>query len=435
MAATVRIIGRSFREFLSETGRKNLTRVVQELDQRKEGNRYLWVAGGLAARRDDGGEFPAEATLSSFEMGGAEFYTLVLRSVNDRLEAERCIQSLRERTAYLHEEIKSLRQFDQILGSSPALLAVLKEVEQVSATDATVLLLGETGTGKELVAHAIHEGSGRREQPLIRVNCAAIPGSLIESELFGHEKGAFTGATQRRDGRFTLADGGTLFLDEVGELPPELQVKLLRVLQEGEFEPLGSALTRKVDVRLIAATNRDLQAEVSAKRFREDLFYRLNVFPIRLPPLRERDNDVLELASEFVRRFASDMGREISPFDEAVKQALRTYTWPGNVRELRNVMERAVITSQSGRIDLDRALPELARWEQAPPQDQIHSEDSERIRTINELRELERGNILRALKVSSWKVSGRQGAAFLLGMNPSTLNSRMQALEIRRPRE
>jgi PAS domain S-box-containing protein len=423
-------IGRSFTELLSDAGREKLSRVRAELDRRSEGDRYLWIAGGLAARTDDGRGFPAEATLSSFEMRRQEFYTLIVRNVNDRLEAEQRIQCLEEQTAYLREEIKALRQFDRILGTSQALLSVLKEVDQVSGTDTTVLILGETGTGKELIARAIHDGSSRRRRSLINVNCAAIPANLIESELFGHEKGAFTGATQRRDGRFTLADGGTMFLDEVGELPLELQGKLLRVLQEGEFEPVGSARTRRVDVRLIAATNRDLQAQTAAGRFREDLFYRLNVFPIRIPPLRERGDDVIELASEFARRFARNMGRDIEPLDEAVKRRLRAYAWPGNIRELQNVIERAVITARSGQLDLDRALPEATRSETmsiAP------TEDDGRIRTVDEMRESERANILRALEASKWKVAGQNGAARRLGMNPSTLNSRMNALEIRRP--
>jgi PAS domain S-box-containing protein len=426
-----KLVGRLFTELLEKGGRERLSQVIGELDQRQREERYLWIAGGLASCKNDGKPFLAEATLSRFEMRRQEFYTLILRNVDDRLEAERRIQSLEEQTAYLREEIKALRQFDRILGTSPALLSVLKEVEQVSGTDATVLILGETGTGKELFARAIHDGSARRRGPLITVNCAAIPANLIESELFGHEKGAFTGATQRRDGRFTLADGGSLFLDEIGELPLELQGKLLRVLQEGEFEPVGSGRTRKVDVRLIAATNRDLKTEVAAGRFREDLYYRLDVFPIRLPPLRERGDDVVLLACEFARSFARDIGREVEPLDEAVKRRLRAYSWPGNVRELQNVIERAVITAQSGKLNLDRALPEATRPAARTGASEVDS--GGRIRTVDEMRELERGNIVRALEACDWKVAGRNGAAQRLGMNPSTLTSRMTALKIRRP--
>ena len=427
------LVGRPITEFLSEKGKEKLSQVMDELRGRSREERYLWIAGGLAACKEDGESIPAEATVSTFEMAGQEFYTLILRNVNDRLEAERRIQRLEEQTAYLREEIDALRQFDRILGTSPALLSVLKEVDQVSATDTTVLILGETGTGKELIARAIHEGSRRRRAPLINLNCAAIPANLIESELFGHERGAFTGATQRRDGRFTLADGGTLFLDEVGELPLELQGKLLRVLQEGEFEPVGSARTRKVDVRLIAATNRDLKTEITEGRFREDLFYRVNVFPILLPALRERGDDVVELAGEFARRFARDMGKELEPFDEVVKQRLSAYTWPGNIRELQNVIERAVITSRSGRLDLDRALPESTRAGTDTSPAIAPAESDDRIRTADEMRDLERTNLVRALKACGWKVTGSQGAARRVGMNPSTLNSRMKALGIRRP--
>jgi PAS domain S-box-containing protein len=424
------LLGRSFTELLTESGADTLCRVTEELTSGKRTERYLWIPGGLGARRDDGSEFPAEATLSAFERDGERFYTLILRDVNDRLEAERRIESLEGQTAYLREQIQSLRHFDRVVGRSHALLSVLKEVDQVAGTDATVLVLGETGTGKELIARAIHEGSRRRREALITLNCAAIPANLIESELFGHEKGAFTGASERREGRFALADRGTLFLDEVGELPLELQGKLLRVLQEGEFEPVGSARTRTVDVRLVAATNRDLKAEVAEGRFREDLYYRLAVFPIRLPPLRERDDDVVLLASELAARFGRDMGREIAPLDEAAKQRLRAYPWPGNVRELQNVIERAVITAEGGRLNLDRALPEAG----AAVRSIERPRDDERILTVGELQELERANVVRALEACDWKVSGRDGAAAKLGMNPSTLTSRIKALGIRRPR-
>jgi transcriptional regulator with GAF, ATPase, and Fis domain len=308
---------------------------------------------------------------------------------------------------------------------------VLQSVAQVAPTDTTVLVLGETGTGKELVARAIHAASGRRGRPLINVNCAALPATLIESELFGHEVGAFTGAIKRRQGRFALADGGTIFLDEVGELPLELQAKLLRVLQEGEIEPLGGSAVRRVDVRVIAATNRNLEQAVHERQFREDLYYRLNVFPIRLPSLRERGDDVVLLAAAFAQRFAERTGRTIAALSEACMQRLRSYSWPGNIRELQNVMERAVITASNGRIDLDRVFPEaVARTIAEPaPADEAGS----RIRTAIELQSLERDNIIRALERCDWRVAGDGGAASLLGLRPSTLASRMKSLGISRP--
>jgi len=383
---------------------------------------------GIPLLDDDGSIMGNLAVLDTRPMPEDSRLFDLLQIFSNRAEAELRRLRAEEQTVYLREQIKELSHFNRILGSSSALLAVLKEVDQVACTDATVLILGETGTGKELIARAIHDGSRRARRPLVNLNCAAIPANLIESELFGHERGAFTGATQRRDGRFTLADRGTLFLDEVGELPLELQGKLLRVLQEGEFEPVGSARSRKVDVRVVAATNRELQDEVAEGRFREDLYYRLNVFPIALPPLRERGDDVILLASEFARGFAQEMGKRLEPFDEAVKNRLRAYPWPGNVRELQNIIERAVITAQAGRLNLARALPGEARQATsiAPP------EDSERILTCDELRDLERANIRRALDSCDWKVAGQQGAALRLGMNASTLRSRMRALGIQK---
>jgi PAS domain S-box-containing protein len=354
------MVGREFGPLIAERSRETLVELIKKLDFRPEGQQYLWIPGGLTATPARGDAFPAEATLSRFEMEHRSFYTLILRNVNDRLEAEQKIQSLTVQTEYLKEELRELHNFDEIVGTSRSLQDVLRDVEQVAPTDATVLILGETGTGKELIARAIHFTSPRREQPFIKVNCAAIPTNLMESELFGHEKGAFTGATQRRHGRFTLADHGTIFLDEVGELPTDMQMKLLRILQEGEFEPVGSSHTRSVDTRVIAATNRDLQAAIKLGEFREDLVYRLNVFPIHVPPLRERGDDIGLLASTFAKRFSTKMGRAIEPLTDACIRRLKYYAWPGNVRELENVMERAVITAQDGRVNLDRALPDTA---------------------------------------------------------------------------
>jgi PAS domain S-box-containing protein len=396
--------GADFTRFLAPDGVEILRRHLHELGER----RSVWIPG-LRASTARGAIFLAEGTLS--RAGPA--WILVLRNLADRLEVEA-----------LRQEVHELRGPREILGRSEAMRRVLREVQEVGETDASVLISGETGTGKELVARAVHAASSRRDRPFVAVNCGAIPASLIESEFFGHVKGAFTGATAARKGRFALADGGTIFLDEVGELPLDVQVKLLRVLQEGEFEPVGSSETRRVSVRVIAATNRDLLQDVRDGRFRADLYYRLNVFPIAVPPLRERGEDVVLLASEFAKRFATALRRTVEPLSEAMARRLRGYAWPGNVRELQNVIERAVITAHDGRLNLERALPEADAGPGAPGGD---------ILTEAEMRELERRNILRALEATGWRVAGPDGAARRLGTNPSTLNSRMKALGIRRP--
>ncbi len=425
------MINQSFSRFVGSEDRARLETLIAELDGRPEGQQSLWIPGGLTARCPGGESFPAEATMSRFELHRKKFTTLILRNVHDRMEAEEKIQSLTVETELLREELQALHQNGTLVGESRALQQVLRDIAQVAATNTTVLIMGETGTGKELVARAIHAASRRRERPLVIVNCAAIPATLIESELFGHEPGAFTGATKKRDGRFALADNGSIFLDEVGELPLELQAKLLRVLQEGEFDPVGSSRTRKVDVRVLAATNRDLAASVKQGTFREDLYYRLNVFPIRLPSLRERGDDVVRLASVFAQRFAAKMGRTIAPLTATDARRLQSYYWPGNVRELQNVIERAVITSTGGRLNLDRALPEATN---VPSLSGRTSELSQAtILTIKELEDLERANILRALEAAKWKVSGENSAAKLLGINASTLSSRMKSLKIQKP--
>ena len=407
-----------------------LRSLAHELVARPAGERSLWISGGLTGRTAGGATFPAEGTLSLFELEGRQHFTLIVRNVNERLEAERRIRTLTEETEYLREELRELGRAGEISGRSERLAQVLRDLREVAPTDTTVLILGETGTGKELFARALHAASGRRDKPLVKVNCAAIPATLIESEFFGHEKGAFTGATGKRDGRFTLADGGTIFLDEVGELPIDLQSKLLRVLQEGEFEPVGSSRTRRVDVRVVAATNRDLFRSVSEGKFREDLYYRLSVFPITLPALRERGDDVVLLAEEFARQFARRMGRHVEPLSPAMAARLKAYAWPGNVRELQNVIERAIITARDGRLNLDRALPP-----QAPPirpRETPGPAPREACSPVDDLARIERENLRQALERSAWKVAGDAGAARLLGMAPSTLTSRMKALGVRR---
>jgi len=428
--STAAIVGRTFTQFLSADSREKLARLIIDLDSRSDGQRSLWISGGLAATTESGLPFRAEATLSRFDIEREPFYTVIFRNVNDRLEAEQKIRSLTVEAEYLRDEIKSLFGADEIVGQSEALLGVLREVKEVAGTDATVLILGETGTGKEVIARAIHRASRRHNKPLIKVNCAAIPATLIESEFFGHEAGAFTGATKKRDGRFALANGGTIFLDEVGELPFDLQTKLLRVLQEGEFEPVGSSQTRKVDARVLAATNRDLGRAVSDGRFREDLYYRLNVFPIQVPPLRERRADIAMLASAFAQKFANNLRRSMEPLSLDCVRRLEAYHWPGNVRELQNIIERAVITSHDGKLNLDRALPEtvnaMADGSNGP------QTPAQRVLRAKEIENLERRNLISALEACNWKVAGANGAAELLGIRPTTLSSRVKALGIKR---
>jgi formate hydrogenlyase transcriptional activator len=325
---------------------------------------------------------------------------------------------LEEENRYLQEEIKTEHNFEEIIGQSPVITRVFEAIETVAPTDATVLIVGETGTGKELVARALHNLSPRRRQALVKVNCAALPAGLVESELFGHEKGAFTGALARRQGRFELAHGGTLFLDEIGDLSLELQPKLLRVLQEGEFERVGSPQTISVDVRVLAASNRDLEQAIQAGGFRADLYYRLSVFPIRVPPLRERTEDIPFLVRYFTHRYATRLGKRIPSVPAPAMETLQAYAWPGNVRELENVIERAVILSRGPDLDLSGWLPTSGT-----------SPRGGRIRTLEEL---EREHIVAVLEVTGWRVSGARGAATLLGMKPTTLEARMRKLGIRR---
>jgi PAS domain S-box-containing protein len=426
------IIGQAFSHFLVPDGREKFARLIIDLDTRPDGQRSLWVPGGFNAVARNGALFRFEATLARFDAGREPFYTLILRNVNERIEAENRIHSLTVETEYLREEIKALVGADGMVGQSLPWIKVLNDVQEVAATDATVLILGETGTGKELIARSIHRASRRHNKPLIKVNCAAIPATLIESELFGHEAGAFTGATKKRDGRFAMAHGGTIFLDEVGELPFELQSKLLRVLQEGEFEPVGSSQTRKVDARVLAATNRDLQSAIGEGKFREDLYYRLNVFPVELPPLRKRRDDIGVLAAAFAEKFAKSMGRSIDPLSSDYIRRLEAYRWPGNVRELQNIIERAVITARDHKLNLDRALPESIGG--LPVALYGGEAAAKRVRTAKELEDLERENIVAALDACEWKVAGTNGAATLLGIKPTTLSSRIKALGIERKR-
>jgi formate hydrogenlyase transcriptional activator len=317
------------------------------------------------------------------------------------------------------DQDRRVRRFQQIIGNSPALKVVLEQAERVAATDATVLIQGETGTGKELIAHAIHNASPRSGHPLIKLNCAAIPFDLLESELFGHERGAFTGAIAQKIGRFELADTGTLFLDEVGDIPLALQPKLLRVLQEQEFERLGSGRTHRVDVRLVAATHRDLERMVRQDLFRSDLYYRLNVFPVTLPPLRERRQDIRPLMDHYIEMFSCRMGKRIDTIPDEFINAFESYSWPGNVRELQNVIERAVILSNDG------LLPNLLRPTRA---DSVVAFPAGRT-----LRESERLLILGALEATGWLVGGPYGAAARLGMKRTTLIARMKKHGILRP--
>jgi PAS domain S-box-containing protein len=386
--------------------------------------------------RRDGSSFPVEFTstpvISDGRIVGA---VVVFRDITERRSTENQLQNaldelkvlkdrLEEQNAYLQEEIHIEHNFREIVGQSEPILKIIRQIDVVAPTDASVLINGESGTGKELIARAIHQASRRNASPLIRVNCAAIPAELFESEFFGHIRGAFTGAVRDRVGRFELADGGTLFLDEIGEIPLELQSKLLRVLQEGQFERVGEERTRKVDVRIIAATNRDLRQEVAAKHFREDLYFRLNVFPIQSPALRERPMDIAPLAAHFLKQTGKRLNMPGRRLRNSDIERLQSYSWPGNIRELQNVIERALITSNGADLNLDLPDEPKAAVTQQPS-------SSSAIMTDAQIRELERGNMQAALKAADGKLFGKGGAAELLGLKPTTLASRFKRLEIK----
>jgi formate hydrogenlyase transcriptional activator len=381
----------------------------------KKDGRFIWANTICSSIRDDGGNF---------------MYTFAMvEDITDRKNAEQALQEalfeverlknrLEIENVYLQEEIKTEYNFEEIVGQSESLRKTLQSVGKVAASDSTVLIYGETGTGKELVARAIHNLSSRKDRPLVKVNCGAISAGLVESELFGHEKGAFTGALQQRVGRFELADGGTIFLDEVSELPLDTQVKLLRVIQEGEFERVGSSKTITADVRLIAATNRNLTDAVKKGSFRSDLFYRLNVFPIEVPPLRERRSDIPLLTNFFLTKFAKKMNKNFKPISKVSMDRISSYPWPGNIRELQNVIERAVVLSHGSEIQIDESLLGL----------NVSSE-----LTIDQtLEDVERSHIIDILEKTDWVIDGKRGAASILKINPSTLRSRMQKLGIKK---
>jgi formate hydrogenlyase transcriptional activator len=397
----------------------------------------------LELRRKDNGKPVWVERWSKPESGGKYSRTMFL-DITERVLAEQERARLAAQNLYLQEEIKSVHNFDEIIGQSPALLESLDKVKRVAKTDTSVLITGETGTGKELIARAIHSVSHRHDKPLIKLNCAALPSALVESELFGHEKGAFSGAISRRVGRFELAHGGTIFLDEIGEVPLEVQVKLLRVLQEREFERVGGTDSIKVDVRVIAATNRNLLKAIRAGKFREDLYYRLNVFPIALPPLRDRLGDVPLLVQFLVARFAARVGVPIESVGKATMDRLNRYSWPGNIRELENVLERAVILSNGPTLEIEPDVFAAATAERAAvadsPNPLVRESDHLSVSGGPEsqpdetLESKERNHILATLEKTGWVIDGPHGAATILAMHPNTLRSRMKKLGIARAR-
>jgi len=434
------VVGRTITDFYSEADRKKLEAgLLMELISGGEfsnesrqmvtkDGKVLDLLMSAISERGPSGEvrrmLVASKDLTARNRAERELRTALAENAHLREELER------ERD-YLREEVNVAMNFGRIIGRSKALKSMLAQVEAVARTPASVLILGESGVGKELVARAIHARSDRSEAPLVKVNCASIPKELFESEFFGHVKGAFTGAHRDRVGRFQLADGGTIFLDEVGEIPLELQGKLLRVLQESEFERVGDDITRSVDVRVIAATNQNLERLVVDGAFREDLFYRLSVFPIDVPPLRNRPEDVLQLAQHFLEQTCLEFGRQPFKLTQTQAAAIQAYDWPGNVRELKNIIERAVILSKGNALRLDLSLPgsssSTGRFERLLP-----AEDN--ILTEKQMRELQKQNLIAALKQTNWRVSGQDGAAEILGIKPTTLADRIRSFGIRKPR-
>jgi PAS domain S-box-containing protein len=426
----------------SEAGARLIDTVCDQDRQRAEKLFRAAVGGSTVHFEFEPSQAPkrvVETTLLPITHGTEKRIMGIAQDITERREAERALSSLKDQlqaeNVYLQEEIRLTHDFSQILGESVSLRAALQRVELVAATDATVLIQGETGTGKELFARAVHELSARKSRPLVKVNCAALPSSLIESELFGHERGAFTGALTRRVGRFELADQGSLFLDEIGELPLDVQAKLLRVLQEGEFERVGGTETRRVNVRVIAATNRRLDEAVSEGTFRSDLYYRLNVVPIELPPLRERAGDIPLLARFFAARAAKQLGKAVHGVPQNVLEAMERYDWPGNVRELANLVERAVILARGAELKVEDILSPSALAKSSPsPAVQRTGPVAATPSRTKTLGELEREHIALAVEAAGGKIDGPGGAAEMLGLHANTLRSRMEKLGIVRTR-
>ncbi|MYJ94678.1 MAG: PAS domain S-box protein, partial [Proteobacteria bacterium] len=423
------VLGRNITEFLaadSMLDRQEVIDIIAQGDLDNAPRNYVTRSGDII-----------EALVSSRVDRGADGRVrrmhVAMKDMTAQNEAEHRLRAAFEENArlreelqrerdYLREEVQVSMNFGRIIGESAALRRMLARVEAVAQTSASVLIQGESGTGKELVAHVIHTRSPRSDAPLVKVNCASIPGELFESEFFGHVRGAFTGAHRDRVGRFQLADGGTLFMDEIGEIPLDLQGKLLRVLQEGEFEQVGSDRTRSVNVRVVAATNRDLDKAVEDGKFREDLFYRLSVFPIDVPPLRDRGDDIVQLASHFLEKICQDFGHRPLSLNRQHLELMRNYDWPGNVRELKNVIERAVILSRGKMLRLDLAMADIPRPASvsAPVSADPDGNGEPTLMTEQELLELQKNNLLAALTATGWRVSGPRGAAALGGLKPST---------------
>jgi PAS domain S-box-containing protein len=434
------VVGRPIRTFMASGGhspdQEEIVGIIAHGDLDNAPRSYVTKSGEIL-----------EALVSSREdrdaSGEVTLMYVAIKDVTERNRAERQLRAAFDENArlreelererdYLREEVQVSMNFGRIIGESPPLKKMLARLEAVAQTSANVLIQGESGVGKELVAHAIHGRSQRADGPLVKVNCASIPRELFESEFFGHVKGAFTGAHRDRIGRFELADGGTLFLDEIGEIPLELQGKLLRVLQESEYERVGDDRTHSVDVRVIAATNRDLETVVRGGGFREDLYYRLSVFPIDVPPLRERGEDIVQLAAHFVEKVCLEFGRKPLALSKQQAELLKTYSWPGNVRELKNVIERAVILSTGKVLRLDLAMVDILGARETRESDAAN--DRPVVMTERELTALQKENMLTALQLADWRVSGPNGAARLVGLKPSTFTDRMRKFRLRRPR-
>jgi PAS domain S-box-containing protein len=438
------VLGRLITEFMGEETRDELgggrlEDVIATGELENEPRTYVAKSGDVL-------EVEVSATADRDASGAVVALLVASKDVTARNRAERQLRAAFEENArlrdelererdYLREEVQVSMNFGRIIGESPALKQMLARLEAVAQTSASVLIEGESGVGKELVAHVIHARSPRSQGPLVKVNCASIPHELFESEFFGHVKGAFTGAHRDRVGRFQLADGGTIFLDEVGEIPLDLQSKLLRVLQESEYERVGDDRTHTVDVRVIAATNRDLAQAVAEGRFREDLFYRLSVFPIEVPPLRARGEDVVQIAAHFLERTCQEFGHRPLTLSKQQATLLKRYEWPGNVRELKNVIERAVILSRGKILRLDLAMSDILNPPAAVAEPEADADEPRtQLLTEQEVREFERRNTLLALELADWRVSGPSGAAKLLGIKPTTLADRIKKFRLEKPR-